>query len=188
VPFDIEPPEESFETVYGRYRKELKAYFRKFRSVRKCAEELVQETYLRLLIYPKLDEVREPERLVFWLAYRVMCSESERLSTQSKLLVSLDALAEISTALPRLLVVDDSSADVDRDDLLRNLAALPPEQLRMLELHYVEHLTVQQISGITGINVNTVKSILKQALKNIREFYGDGALKKQVRKQQRNAP
>jgi RNA polymerase sigma factor (sigma-70 family) len=183
------PPEHPIERVYGPYRDELKVFFKKFRWGRKCTEDLVQETYLRFVIHPDLTTVRSPKRFFFWLARRVMFSESKRLSKQAQSAVSLDSLSEeVATALSHLLVEDDSSADIDREALRRNLKALPPEQLDLLELHYAQGLSVQPISEIAETNENTVKSRLKQAVQHMRNCYGDDALKQQVRKRQRRAP
>ena len=49
---------------------------------------------------------------------------------------------------------------------------LPPEMQTVIMLHYFEEMTLKEISTVTGVNLNTVKSRLYSAL---------GKLKKLVR-------
>jgi RNA polymerase sigma-70 factor, ECF subfamily len=182
-----ESSEESFDHVYGQYRQELKNYFRKFPSVRDSVEDLIQQTFISVWRRRKDEKIRDPLKYLFALARHALRKESNRLKDEAQISISADSLSVDRDTLSRLLVADNSSSEVNRDELLCNLEALPTEQLRMLCLHYLEGLTVDEISALTDTKRDTVKALLKRAMRHLRGCYGEDQLRKQLSKQQRKA-
>lgn len=58
-------------------------------------------------------------------------------------------------------------------EILRVLAELPPEQRLVVELKFFGHFTFDEISGQTGVPVNTVKSRLYAALQKLKDKLED---------------
>jgi len=166
----------SIDRVYAKYRQALKEYFKR-RGFDANAEDLVQMVYWRLMRQPRLEEIRDPRKLIFWLAGLVMASESPRLAEESRLTLSLDAgVAEEPCAVDGGLPPDNSSDDVALAEFARHIAALRPEQARVFYLHYFENLTIPEIVSRTGFKKDLVNKYLKQARWHLRQCYGDHTL------------
>jgi RNA polymerase sigma-70 factor (sigma-E family) len=69
-------------------------------------------------------------------------------------------------------VDDGTSQIVNRDLLMRSLAALPPRQRAVLVLRYWEDLSETEIARALGCSVGTVKSQLSRGLARLREMTG----------------
>jgi RNA polymerase sigma factor (sigma-70 family) len=171
-------PEETLEQVYEGFREELKAFFQRFPSViSKDTDDLVQLVYERLLRQPRLEEIDDPKKLIFWLAWQVLRTEGPKIRKHVRLSVSFDSeeLKEVAAVQSRLWQADNSSEDVDHADLQRHIEALPPKQRQVFALQRFEHLTVPEISATTGINPHTVKKYLQQAYRRLRQCYSADA-------------
>jgi RNA polymerase sigma factor (sigma-70 family) len=78
-------------------------------------------------------------------------------------------LTEVSRQVPEPpLTGADLDWVVDRLVVADELARLPPEQRRMLELVFYADLTHQQIAQITGMPLGTVKSHIRRGMANLK--------------------
>jgi RNA polymerase sigma factor (sigma-70 family) len=170
------PDWESVDQVYGEYRQALKEYFKR-RGFHADADDLVQLVYWRLMRQPRLEEIREPKKLIFWLARLVMASESPRMAEEARLTISLDASAsEESHVADSRLPPDSSCEDVNLAEFQRHLAALRPEQVRVFYLYYFENLSIPEVASRTGFKKDLINKYLKQARWHLRQCYGDDTL------------
>lgn len=82
--------------------------------------------------------------------------------------------AEVPTGALPDVVAGDQYPDVDRRHAVRGaLDGLPPRQRLVVVLRYHQDLSEQQVAGLLGISVGTVKS---QAAKALAKLRADGAL------------
>ncbi len=59
--------------------------------------------------------------------------------------------------------------------LLRIIATLPPRQQEVLQLKFQNDLSYQEISEITKLSVSNVGVLIHNALKTLRERYGNAS-------------
>jgi RNA polymerase sigma factor (sigma-70 family) len=83
---------------------------------------------------------------------------------------------EILRALPEATPEDAPERVLDRLVIADELACLPPEQRRTLELAFYDDLTHPQISAVTGMPLGTVKSHIRRGMASLRRRWEvDGA-------------
>lgn len=126
------------------------------------ARSLTQETFVRA--WQRMASFRGDASLASWLhriAVNVALEDGRRRQRWGRLvLASDDAVA----AAPGR--ADDPALRVD---LERAVAALPPGARRMLVLRDIEGHTYEDIAGLTGVSVGTVKSQVSRARRLLRE-------------------
>jgi RNA polymerase sigma-70 factor, ECF subfamily len=170
------PTEESFAEVYKECRKGLLKYIGKFETVSQSVEDILQQT--ALFLWQRRARVKDPVKYLFRVAGFVMRTEAKRLTDEAHNVVSSDALSVDLATLARILMTDDSTAAADLEGVRRHCEALSEEQRTVLELHYWEKLTVDEISAQLSIQPDTVKKRLKEITEHFRQYFGRDAIPK----------
>ena len=167
----------AFEVLVTRHRRPVYNFI--FRFVRDAAqaEDLLQETFLRLI--KGADAYEKQAKFTTWLytIARNLCVDASRRGKHRKA-ASLDAPIngeEDGAALIDL--VAGGGPAVDRQAISRELAvrirraveALPDEQREIFLLREVNDLQFNEIAEIVGVPENTVKSRMRYALEKLRE-------------------
>jgi RNA polymerase sigma factor (sigma-70 family) len=129
------------------------------------AEDITQTTFVAAW---QGRETFDPDRgsLLGWLLAIARRKVIDRLRAAAR----EHRLAETVRALPEP-VVAEAGADrvVDRLVVADELARLPAEQRRVLELAFYDDLTHQQIAAVTGLPLGTVKSHLRRGMARLRQ-------------------
>ncbi len=128
---------------------------------RALAEEIAQDVFL--LLHRHLDTLESPAHAANWLR-KVAAHRSIDAARRRKLRpqVSLEDAPELSVAA--------APGDPVLAARLRQLVASLPGKARMVVvLRYQEELNLEEIAGVLGIPVGTVKSQLQRALALLRE-------------------
>lgn len=121
------------------------------------AEDVVQDTFLRLYTYQKPFE--SPEHLRRWLI-RVtvnLCRDALK-SPWRKRRVSIDAVPEIPVF-----------QEPEEDALYREVMRLPEKYRVILELFYYEELSTQEIADMLRVRRSTVTTRLSRARKLLKK-------------------
>lgn len=151
-----------------RYHAPLLRYLlRMSHANRQLAEDLVQETFLRLLA--NISQYRYPRPFRPWLytiAHNLLRDHFKRADTQRTGTVPDDELDQWQSKLP---TPDTAVATQETEQqIIIALQQLPLRQKETILLRYVEDLSLREISEILKIPVGTVKSRLSLGLKQLR--------------------
>jgi len=128
-----------------------------FFGQRERAADVAQEVFLQL--FRALDTIESQGHLLFWLRQVTSRKCIDELRRKRLRSVSLDDIAEPATPAPDPLL---------GRELRKLIARLPESQRIVVTLRYQEDLGPEEISHITNIPLNTVKSHLHRALRSLR--------------------
>ena len=157
----------SFEELARRYRRRLFAYFRPRLGSDQEAEDLVQETFLKL--FWNIGNYDPAFRFSTWLytsANRLAISSFRKRRTVS---TGLQAWA-------RELPADGTEESVGEKDPARlwdMAGTLGESQARALWLRYVEEMSVDEIAGSLGKSRLAVRLLLHRARANLMKRQGE---------------
>jgi len=167
----------AFELLVTRHRKALFNFILRFVRDTAQAEDVTQETFLRLV--KGADAYERQAKFTTWLytIARNLCVDASRRGKHRKA-ASLDApLSDDDGAASLLDLLPDGTAGVDRQAQSRELGlrlrqaieALPDEQREIFLLREVADLQFNEIAKVIGCSENTVKSRMRYALEKLRE-------------------
>jgi RNA polymerase sigma-70 factor, ECF subfamily len=142
----------AFETLFGRYRQPIWAFFRRRSAEAGRAEELAQDTFLAVLEGAARYAGRGSFRsYLFGIAYNVLLADRRKAAHRAT-----DPVA----AEP----ADPDRGDPDRAIWVRDaLATLDEDDRDVLMLREYEQLSYQEIADLRGSPLNTVRSQLFRA-------------------------
>ena len=122
---------------------------------KEAALDVVQNAICKAL--EKCYDIKNPNALKTWF-YRILVNESLKSINSTK----SESLADQLPEQP----YTESQYDKDHD-VYNAVQKLKEPMKTVIVLHFYEDMTLKQISEITGINLNTVKSSLYSALNKI---------------------
>ena len=147
------------EELVRRYYGPILRYCRFWCGSREKAEDLTQETFLRLFdALSRYDRRGRFKSYLYTIADRLCIDESRKLRQYP--LEDQEALADDR---------DDMGRVEDRAEAAALLGCLPAEQKRAVVLRYAEQLTFRQIAAVTGCSLRTAQSRVRSALRRMRE-------------------
>jgi RNA polymerase sigma-70 factor (ECF subfamily) len=169
------PALERLMQIYQNY-----VYTIALRIVKKSAlaEEVAQDVFVR--VFQKIGSYREESRFSTWLftiVYRQSLNYLEsRASQESSAFVGYDPSTDPDTMHDSQLIFSESDNEWDQLDQrsdLQNILWQAIDQLDqfqgiIISLFYLQELSVQEISGITGIPANSVKTHLHRGRRNLK--------------------
>ncbi|HSP91126.1 MAG TPA: RNA polymerase sigma factor [Vicinamibacterales bacterium] len=157
----------AFEELYKRYGSRLYTVAYRMTGSAADAEDLVQDIFLQ--VYRRLDTYRAEAALGTWL-HRIAvnaCLDFLR-SKQGRLRRVTDAGEDLDALEAPAAGPWRAGAALDRMDIERAIAQLPPSYRRAFLLHDVEGLEHHEIGETLGIAEGTSKSLLFKARTRLR--------------------
>ncbi|MFG3581785.1 RNA polymerase sigma factor [Micromonospora chersina] len=164
--------EAALREAYDRYGRAVLHLATATLANRSDAEDVTQATFVAAWLGR---ETFDPAKgsLIGWLLgigrrkvvdrIRVATRETRVVETVKQLPEPVSTGPDPDTVVDRLVVADE-------------LARLPDEQRRMLELAFYDDLTHQQIATVTGVPLGTVKSHIRRGMQSLkRRWEVDGA-------------
>lgn len=164
----------AFATLLQRYQDSIYTFLRRQTHSPSVAEDLLQETFLRVMRAAPSYQPRGHFRAWLYQIARNQCRDHFR--SQAK------RAGEISSSEPPLNTswqsVPPNAADAveglqQRARVLELLAQLSEEQREVLLLREYGDLSFNEIASIVGVSVGTVKSRMRYALAHLRSLVRD---------------
>ncbi len=167
----------AFEVLLTRHRKPVYNFILRFVMDPALAEDLLQETFLRVI--KGTESYERQAKFTTWLytIARNLCVDASRRGKHRKA-ASLDApLDEEEQGATLLDRVSDQKGAVDRqvigkqlgERIARAVDQLAEEQREVFVLREVLDLPFKEIAAIVGCPENTVKSRMRYALEKLRD-------------------
>lgn len=157
---------EKFELVEKFILENREAHYRLAYSYvrnKENALDIVQESILKAL--KSIDRLEEIAYMKTWF-YRIIVNTSiDFVRKHQRITVMDDDI--LCVHLPQL---EDEIIDMDLQDAIDQL---PPRYKTLIILRFFEDLKIDEIAAVTGENINTVKTRLYKALKELRIEIGE---------------
>lgn len=161
--------EGALEALVHRYHSPLLGYLYRQTADRHLAEDLVQETFTRLVTY----QGEPPRRFKAW-AFTVagnLMRDHYRLAyhrrEQPDTLEGGSELPDLGAPVDELLLRDD-----DRREVVEALQTLPENQREVILLRFYHEMSIEEIAEVTGAPEGTVKSRIYYALRHLKARLG----------------
>ncbi|HEU5139780.1 MAG TPA: RNA polymerase sigma factor [Bacillales bacterium] len=152
-----------FETSIHQYYPAILGYLERLLKDRQKAEDLVQETFVKLL--RQLRDRSTPDHVSAWL-YRVaanLCRDYWKSAGYQKEQQVLDQLKDQKDE--QMQVVELCERRETREEMLSLLNELPEMQREIVILRYYNELKLYEVAEVIGCPIGTVKSRLFYALR-----------------------
>ena len=161
---------EAWDALFWRYQLPLYAYVFELVRAEQPSLDIVQETFIAAARH--LGSLREDGRFGSWLfgIAHQKCIQLWRKSGREEPLDDDFAEAQAGTDddPSELLIREEQEAE-----FMQALNQLPPSQRSALLLHFIEDFSLEEIAGITGVSLGTVKSRLHYGKNALRELLED---------------
>ena len=161
----------AFTDLINRWHEPLWRYLRRLAGSNEAADDLVQDTWLKVL--RGIAGLREAARVRPWLFGIARRVAMDRLRAQYARPHDDDARIDELAAPP-----EDHELESDLAALEAGMASLPMRERETLALFYLRELTIEEMSALLEVPAGTVKSRLFRARELLRrEFDKRGAIK-----------
>ncbi|MCM3213129.1 sigma-70 family RNA polymerase sigma factor (plasmid) [Niallia taxi] len=153
--------EEIIDQLMQEYSDDILHLVYTYVKNRTTAEDLTQEIFIKC--YEKLNQFNQQATLKTWV-YRIAsnhCKDYLRSWHYRKITLSDKILDYIPSKSKQ--VEEEIIANSEGNILTNAVMNLPLKYREVVFLHYYEELSLAEISKITSVNINTIKTRLKRA-------------------------
>lgn len=158
--------EDAFRTFYGRTARALWAYLSRATGSPEAADDLLQESYLRLLRCSVAFETEDHRRHYLFRIATNLARDRRRRPVPLP-------LPDHETAVAGARSADPGSLLAGRTDLRRALERMKPRDRQMLWLAYAEGASHEEIGRVLGLRPTGVRVLLFRARRRLRKLLGE---------------
>ena len=156
--------QQEFEHIVPRLRPRLKDIGRQFFGNEEMAEDIAQETLMRLwMLRHRIDEQKGIEPLAVRMAKNLCVSEWRR--RQVRLSTTLCQESADTESIEHRLELRE---EVER--LRKAIGQLKPSEQRLFRMRYEAEMDIPQIVAATGIGERSVSAMLSTAKRKLQEI------------------
>src|SRR5437016_14507483 len=157
----------AWDILFRRYQLPLYVYVFELVHDEQTSLDLVQESFINAARY--IGSLREDAKFGSWLfgIAHQKCIQRWRKQGRDEALREefADRVSEFEEGPDRLLIRREQEAE-----FMKLLNELPLPQRSVLLLHFVEDFSLEEIAGITGAQLGTVKSRMHYAKRALRKL------------------
>ena len=158
---------ESFAGLVRRYQDTCTRFAVRMLGSRADADDVLQTAFMRA--YRGLRGCQDRDRFGGWL-YQIVVNECRTFASRRKKR-ELRFIADNEAIDRAVASAADQEMDLDVGGHVElALGMLPPDQREAFLLKYVEELSYEEISGITGVGVSALKMRVKRACDGLRDL------------------
>jgi len=150
--------DEAFAALYERNARSLWIYAYRITSNAADADDIVQETFVRVLDADLPDGDENARRYLFRVASNLATDRWRRVVREERTLRSADRPSTVT------------QPPVPDDDVAQTFAALKPRDRALLWLAYVEGETHESIAGALRLKRGSIKVMLSRARGRLRDL------------------
>lgn len=152
-----------YSRLFEQYHRQLYAYAYKKTGDTFIAEEIVQNTFIRLWRYKGYTQTEDPAYLLFFIAKGLLVDHFRK---KEHITVSVDAVPGHS--FQQDPVNSGQDAHHFRKLLQTAVSKLPSRQRQIFELNYFHDRSHDEIAAALNISSKTVKNLLSKATRQVR--------------------
>lgn len=158
--------EEGFRMLLQQYGRALYWHIRRIVVGHDDAQDVFQEMCIKIL--QRIGSYRGDGSLVMWV-YRIATNEAlQHLRRQTRLFQSIDSIGDtLAAKLKAETPIDGHELEVL---FQQALLTLPTQQRLAFNMRYYDELRYEQIAGITGQSVNTLKTNYHYATRKVKDY------------------
>jgi len=164
-----ESDNQAFEFLLQRYSNVLFNFILRYLGNRAAAEDLVQETFLRVYTsahrFKRMDGVRASS-WIFKIAYNLSMNEIKRSRRYQKFRNELNQKSKNHGEKPHSKPIEEWEI---KKDVISALNLLPENQRAALLLRVNEGFSYKEISEILNRSISSVESLIFRARKRLKE-------------------
>jgi RNA polymerase sigma factor (sigma-70 family) len=176
--FYIQGKNEAFDELLSRYKNNVYAYLYSVVQNKEVAEDMFQDTFVKLIVSLKEGRYQESGRFVgflFRICHNVIIDYYRRQQAQQ---TSLACDVDYDIFSSKNLCGDDSSCSVEdtmahRDmmkDVRHIIKFLPENQQQIIYLRFYKNMPFKDIADLLGISINTALGRVRYAISNMRKL------------------
>ena len=159
--------QEEFERLYEDHAQGLLAFLAYRTGDRSLAEDLLADTFERVLRARRRFDPRKGSRKtwIYSIALNLLRDQVRRREAEGR------AMERVTEPAPS--AVGSIRQIAERDELARALAELSEEEREAIALRYGGDLTVPEIARLTGEKLTTIEGRVYRGLRKLRELLGE---------------
>jgi RNA polymerase sigma-70 factor (ECF subfamily) len=161
---------EAFATLYDRHSRAAFSLAYRMMGDRQAAEDLAQDAFLK--VWRNASSYRAERGSVrTWILSIVHNRGIDQIRSLASRRRTQDRVEASAPRSQPSEAFAETWRNSQRDQVREALNALPPEQLKILELAYFSGYTHVEISELLGLPLGTVKGRMRLGLKKVRNFF-----------------
>lgn len=165
---------EAFDTLLRRHQSKLFSYILRIVKNRDIADDIFQETFVKIIMTLKQGRYAESGKFGAWLtriAHNLIIDHFRQEKSENSISTDDDDV----NLLNRRDLCDENIEDLlindqIRTDVRRIIEALPEAQREVLMMRYYSDMSFKEIADATGVSINTALGRMRYAILNMRRI------------------